>query len=152
MVASKATIKLPPYPYAVQLVNQFETFIGYEYHWYLRNSFHAGLESTYRTPHLVESRDRVWLCKLLTVFALGESYNSFNAPSIELADDARHGDQNSLGVVNTRPQSPPGASFFEQALALFKIPSEEPTVAHVEALNLIVSSPLMVAPFYTEAF
>lgn len=141
MVASRVTIKLPPYPYAVQLVNQFETFLGYEYHWYLRNSYHAGLESTYRNPHSAESKDRIWLCKLLTVFALGESYNSYNTPSIELVDDTRHRGHGSLEAVTTRPQSPPGVGFFEQALTLFKVAAEEPTVAHVEALNLIVSSP-----------
>ncbi|TPX15852.1 uncharacterized protein E0L32_000186 [Thyridium curvatum] len=131
-------LKLPPYPYALQLAGQFETFIGYEYHWYLRNTFHTGLETTYRNPQAAESRDRIWLCKLLTVFALGESYNSFNAPSIEIADNACHSDdQHDQGAAGSRPPSPPGAGFFEQALALFKIPSEEPTVAHIEALNLI---------------
>ncbi|KAL2417445.1 hypothetical protein ABEF91_006508 [Exophiala dermatitidis] len=134
---SRITIKLPPYPYAVQLVNQFETFLGYEYHWYMCNSFHAGLEMTYRSPHAVGSRDRIWLCKLLTVFALGESYNSFNAPSIELVDDARRNNEGELELARIVSQSPPGVALFEQALVLFKIPSEEPTVAHVEALNLI---------------
>lgn len=134
--ASRVTIKLPPYPYALQLVHQFETYIGYEYHWYLLGPFHTGLESTYRQPQSAHARDRVWLCKLLTVLALGESYNSCHAPAIEVMED---GQQHSVPTGTKVTSTLPGADFFEQALSLFKVPSEEPSVAHVEALNLIVS-------------
>ncbi|ETN38206.1 uncharacterized protein HMPREF1541_06237 [Cyphellophora europaea CBS 101466] len=132
--ASRVTIKLPPYPYALELVSQFETYIGFEYHWYLLRPFHEAVESTYRAPLAADSRDRIWLCKLLTVLALGESYNSYHAPSIEVTDG---GLQQSATSHASQPASLPGADFFEQALNLFKIPSEMPTIAHVEALNLI---------------
>lgn len=141
---SRVTVKLPPYPYALQLVKQFETYIGYEYHWYLLSAFHAGLEATYRQPHSVHARDRIWLCKLLTVLALGESYNSCPAPSIHIHEDKRQEEVDCM--ENTLPPILPGAEFFEQALSLFKIPSEEPTIAHVEALNLIVSVDRHVHP------
>lgn len=134
--ASRVTIKLPPCPYAVQLVQQFETYIGYEYHWYLHRPFHADLDSTYRQPQSVHARDRLWLCKLLTVLALGESYNAYHTPSIEIMEN---GNDQPLPTHVVPPVTPPGATFFESALDLFKVPHEEPIAAHVEVLNLIVS-------------
>lgn len=128
------SVQLPPYPYAVQLVAQFETFMAYEYHWYMRQDFHTGLEMTYRSPNAARSRDRIWLSKLLAVLALGESFNSYSAPLIDLTQ------KSSDTHDATKPFYLPGTRFFEQALSLFKMPTEEPDVQHVEALNLIVSS------------
>ncbi|KAL2212087.1 hypothetical protein CC79DRAFT_1364371 [Sarocladium strictum] len=137
------TIQLPPYPYAVQLVSQFETFMAYEYHWYLRQDFRASLESTYRSPDSPRSKNRIWLCKLMAVLALGESFNSYEPPIMTLSQN-----------IQLSPEEPssrgsqesylPGVRFFENALMLFKMPSEEPDIEHVEALNLIVSVPTQV--------
>ncbi|KAL4864909.1 fungal-specific transcription factor domain-containing protein [Aspergillus spectabilis] len=63
-----------------------------------------------------DNSDRMRLCRLLVVFALGESYNSEPVPEIRL---------------------PPGTEFFEQALALLKIHHEDPSMDQVEALNLV---------------
>ncbi|KAH7125232.1 fungal-specific transcription factor domain-containing protein, partial [Dendryphion nanum] len=125
---------LPPYPYAIHLVDQFEDYIGYEYFWYLRREFRTRLESTYKHPQSASSRDRTWLCRLLVVLALGETYNSTVAPSIEFRDDAPS-QRSNRPLVSAQP--PPGVAFFEQAMLLFKTPFEEATTDHVEVLNLM---------------
>jgi proline utilization trans-activator len=137
--APKTTIRLPPYPYAVQLIDQFEAFIGFEYHWYRRSLFRQRFETTYRENNSSQARDRLWLCQLLGVLALGESYNSLGAPLIEVAEEGSRGGGD---VGNSGPDATPlpGAGFFEQALSLYKTPLEEPSVEHVQALNLIVRS------------
>lgn len=78
----------------------------------------------------------------MTVFALGESYSGFDAPTIELAERSGISNQESITNDSTTVL---GAEFFEQALRLFKMPSEEPDVAHVEALNLMVRLYALVA-------
>jgi proline utilization trans-activator len=94
---------------------------------------------TYHDKTCAESRDRVWLCRLLVVFALGETYTTTPTPEIYLSPDRSqeacldHGD-------TTKTTTTPGTEFFEQALMLLKIPFEEPTIEHIEALNLIVST------------
>lgn len=130
------TIQLPPYPYATQLVSQFEAFLAYEYHWYLRQEFHVNLEATYKFPDSPKSRNRTWLCKLLAVLALGESFNSYEPPLIDLSQPSE--DAQREQATGLRDSYLPGVRFFEQALSLFKMPSEEPCLEHVEALNLIV--------------
>lgn len=109
--------------------------MAYEYHWYLQRAFHSTLEATYRSPDSAEARNRTWLCKLLAVLALGESFNSYEPPLIDLSQAADH----LVQAEATKDSYLPGARFFEQALSLFKMPSEEPEIEHVEALNLIVS-------------
>lgn len=108
--------------------------MGFEYHWYLRKSFRERLESTYEDPYAEESKDHTWLCRLLVVLALGETYNSRVAPWIELGGDSTlH--PNRRNSNSTRP--PPGIEFFEDAMSLFETPFEEVTIDHVEVLNLI---------------
>lgn len=138
-VGDNVSIQLPPYPYAVQLVSQFEAFMAWEYHWYRRQDFHTTLEATYRSPDSPRARNRIWLCKVMAVLALGESYNSYEPPLINLSQSA---EASTLSVEKNVTRNPylPGVRFFEQALSLFKMPSEEPEIEHVEALNLIVSS------------
>lgn len=113
--------------------------MAYEYHWYLRQDFHTGLEDTYRCPDSSRARNRTWLSKVLAVLALGESFNSYEPPLIDLSQtpDEAHSAQ----IKDVRGSYLPGVRFFEQALSLFKMPSEEPELEHVEALNLIVSTP-----------
>lgn len=108
--------------------------MGYEYHWYLRKMFRMRLESTYSHPNIDASKDRTWLCRLLVVFALGETYNSRLAPSIDLGE-ARSRQTNRQTSPADRP--PPGVGFFNEAMALFRTPFEEATSDHVEALNLM---------------
>ncbi|CAH0034094.1 unnamed protein product [Clonostachys rhizophaga] len=78
------------------------------------------------------AKDRVWLCTLLVVFALGESYNVGPPPEIRLG---RVSDQDEDQLVDSR--RPPGTEFFEQAMSLLKISHEDPTIDQIMALNLI---------------
>jgi proline utilization trans-activator len=139
--APKAQIKLPPYLYAVQLIQQFESYVGYEYHWYHQPAFQAAVEATYKGTDTSHTSDRVWLCKLLTVLALGESYNAFDAPQIRVGE--QDVPQSILGMPQQSESTLPGAAFFSMTLHLFKVPSEESTVAHVEVCNLMVRSELL---------
>jgi proline utilization trans-activator len=115
--------------------------MAWEYHWYRRQDFHTTLEATYRSPDSPRARNRIWLCKVMAVLALGESYNSYEPPLINLSQTPETSVL-SAEKSNTRNPYLPGVRFFEQALSLFKMPSEEPEIEHVEALNLIVSSVL----------
>ena len=76
------------------------------------------------------------------MFALGASYNTYDAPSIVVNNECDE-DRN-VGLDDSNPcdmsgDSPPGATFFKQALALFRFPSEDVQIRHVEVLNLFVS-------------
>ena len=131
--------KLPPYPYALVLFDRFSVFVGHDWNWFKRETFRRRLELTYKNPTAEELKDRIWLCQLLVVFALGESYNYESVPEIRLLgneameDIARPNDQG-------RGRSAPNTDFFEQALALLDVRYENPSIEQVEALNLVVSS------------
>ncbi|KAL4962008.1 transcription factor domain-containing protein [Aspergillus stella-maris] len=125
--------RLPPYPYALILVDRFTVFVGHDWHWFRRETFRRRLELTYKDPKAIEVRDRLWLCRLLVVFALGETYNSEPTPEIYLGTEGaeeivRHGRD---------IRSAPGADFFEQALLLLNVRYEDPSIEQVEALNLV---------------
>jgi hypothetical protein len=113
--------------------------MAYEYHWYLRREFRSSLETTYKSPDSARSKNRIWLCKLLAVLALGESFNSYEPPLIDL-NHASEDNADSVHLRDNRETYLPGVRFFEKALSLFKMPSEEPDIEHIEALNLIVSN------------
>jgi proline utilization trans-activator len=113
--------------------------MAYEYHWYLRQEFRASLESTYRSPDSSRSKNRIWLCKLMAVLALGESFNSYEPPIMTLSQNTELSSEEGRSK-GSQVSYLPGVRFFENALMLFKMPSEEPDIEHVEALNLIVSS------------
>ena len=150
--AGRHRVKLPPYPYAKQLVEQFEAFMGFEYCWYDHECFHQQLWLTYSQPSRAESRDRLWLCQLFAVVALGASYNTYDAPSIEVSnecDEDRDVGLHDSNPCHTNGDRPPGSTFFEQALALFRFPSEDVQIGHVEVLNLFVS--LMTPKSCTDA-
>lgn len=121
--------------------------MAFEYHWYLREDFHSALEVTYQSPGSARARNHTWLCKLLAVLALGESFNGYEPPLINLSRDAEDS-PGSAQAQDTKHLYLPGARFFEQALSLFKMPSEEPSIEHVEALNLIVSISTKRTPPY----
>lgn len=141
-VAPPAVVQLPPVLYAWQLLDQFEKYVGHDYHWHYKTTFRARLTSTYRDPSSSTARDRIWLSHLLVVLALGASYGlgpnthiQVGEGEVDASDASREGLDSEL-VVGT----PPGAELFEPALNLFKLPTEQPTIAHVEALNLIVGT------------
>ncbi|KAL4778826.1 fungal-specific transcription factor domain-containing protein [Aspergillus varians] len=130
------SFKLPPYPYALLLLERFNVFVGHDWHWFQRGAFRKRLDLTYKDPRAKELKDRMWLCRLLVVFALGESYHSEPVPEIRLG-----GNNDSSSEIPHEGQesvrSPPGTELFEQALALLKIHHEDPSIDQVEALNLV---------------
>ncbi|KAL3711793.1 hypothetical protein TMatcc_000485 [Talaromyces marneffei ATCC 18224] len=140
----KCTFKLPPYSYAMWLMEQYTTYTGYDWHWFRVRSFRERLEATYKTPNSPESRDRIWLCQLLVVFALSEALNG-ETGAIEISTDPGLGvdqqftgnDDTTASSLSSSVQLPPGMDFFEQALKLLKVPYEEISAEHIEVFNLI---------------
>jgi proline utilization trans-activator len=114
-------VSLPPLPYALRLLNIFE-YMFCDYHWYLRRNFRRRLHETYSDLES-QTHDRTWLCQLLSLLALAQTF---------VYDDEKAGN-------DTRSLLPPGSDLFEQALLLLKPFSEEPTIADIETLNIIVS-------------
>ena len=122
-----------------------ESYIGAEYHWFPSRSFYAKLDRTYREPGHPPVRERTWQCQLLTAFALGASYCRFDGAVIHVTDEVRD-DGESRHTIATNGEarkeqsdsSLPGAKFFDQAMSLFKMPTEVLTLGHIEALNLMV--------------
>lgn len=82
----------------------------------MRKSFLEKLDETYKLETL---DDPVWLCRLFTVFALGELYSTRPTSS-------KHGP----GV--------PGTGFFLRAMGLFQDMHEEPSISYIETLLLLV--------------
>ncbi|CAK7216191.1 hypothetical protein SBRCBS47491_002738 [Sporothrix bragantina] len=123
---AKCTFKLPPYPYAIFLVNQFFTYVGHDWHWFRLERFRHRLENVYKIPDSAESKNRTWLCQLLVAFALGSSIRGQDPDSSPPRQNFAHA-----------IQSIPGVEFFEQALGLLKIPYEEASVDHIETLNMV---------------
>ncbi|KAL2867606.1 transcription factor domain-containing protein [Aspergillus lucknowensis] len=135
---TSCSFKLPPYPYALILLDRFSVFVGHDWHWFRRETFRRRLDSTYKDPKARELKDRMWLCRLLTVFALGESYNSEPVPEIRLFGDEDGSRDNQMhDSVDEIMKRPPGTEFFEQALSLLKVRYEDPSIDQVEALNLV---------------
>lgn len=134
LVDARVAVKLPPFSYAVYLLNQFEAFIGSDYHWYHRRHFHEKIEATYNSPHK-QSADKAWLCCFSVVLALGESYTCRVTPSFIV-------EETTASNTNTKDAgqvvAPPGIELFKQGLLLLKPSYEEPTLEQIEALNLIV--------------
>lgn len=97
--------------------------------------------ATYREPRSAQGRDRLWLCQLFAVLALGASYSSYEAPSIDVVSDSDEDQIEETCHPSNRGEEIelPGAALFEQTLSLFKFPVEEIRLGHVEVLNLIVS-------------
>ncbi|KAL4935408.1 hypothetical protein BDV06DRAFT_228861 [Aspergillus oleicola] len=117
----KCTFRLPPYPYALFLLEQFTIYFRHDWHWFLQRRFRQQVDNTYIVSDCKESKDRNWLCKLLVVLAMGESANA--------------GDPDGVHAPETR--APPGTDFFEQALNLLTIPYEEASIENIETFNLL---------------
>ncbi|KAJ5083301.1 hypothetical protein N7456_012728 [Penicillium angulare] len=130
----RVVVKLPPYSYALYLLGQFESFMGFDYHWYEKKRFRARVNDIYDASKL-QAIDKTWVCCLSVVLALGDSYNDSAGPSFLidnrtcfLTDDA---------TTNSEQINPRGIEFFKQGLLLLRPSYEEPTIEQVEALNLI---------------
>ena len=114
---SSTECNLPNKNYAKLLVRAVLQFIGGDHHLLLRKSFLRKLDETYQLEIL---DDPVWLCRLYTVLALGELY------SIGRSGSTR------------RVTGVPGTAFFVRAMGFFQDMHEEPTVAYIETLLLLV--------------
>lgn len=115
--------------------------MGHDYHWFKWKTFKERMKMTYMSLESPLARDRICLCRMLIVFALGETFVQYPAASINLATTASVSDEEEEEEAgNEEPPLPPapGADFFDQALLLLKLPYEEPTVDQVEILNLAV--------------
>ncbi|KAF8855632.1 hypothetical protein BDZ45DRAFT_655029 [Acephala macrosclerotiorum] len=96
------------------LVRVVLRFVGPDYHLIRKKSFLERLDETYRLNVL---DDPIWLCRLFTVFALGEIYT----------------------VRSSKPKGTtvPGTAFFLKALDYFQDLYEEPTIEYIETLVLL---------------
>ncbi|KAL1859188.1 hypothetical protein Plec18170_002303 [Paecilomyces lecythidis] len=131
--STPCSFKLPPYPYALILLDRFSVFVGHDWHWFLKQTFRRRLDLTYKEPRAKELKDRTWLCRLLIVFALGESYNSESTPEVRLLGDE---DETRDALVDDKEGAVSGIEFFEQALTLLQVRYEDPSIDQIEALNL----------------
>ncbi|KAM5345224.1 hypothetical protein ACJ41O_011086 [Fusarium nematophilum] len=130
----EVSVKLPPKPYAIRLLDIFEE-IFCDYHWFLRRDFRERLFLTYSHP-ISQSGDRNWFCRVSVVLALAQTfvYNEVSTtPELE-----RPGSSSSpQEPARDSTILPPGSDLFEQAVLLFKTSSEEPVLEDIEALNLM---------------
>lgn len=120
--------------------------MGSDYHWFQHDTFRKQVEILYQDPSGPYARDRIWLCRLLTTLAIGQTYVQ-DAPLVISFEEPRLNTErmafsvSSSGTNVRRPTTPPGTELFEQALNLLHISYEEPRIEHIEVLNLIVSVP-----------
>ncbi|KAF2019460.1 hypothetical protein BU24DRAFT_120620 [Aaosphaeria arxii CBS 175.79] len=143
-IQPEISIRLPPKPYALHLLEIFEE--GFcDYHWFLRRKFRERLMLSYSDPQ-TQTTDRNWLCRVSVVLALAETWNRGRSatlgntiPSQENADPIARPSPSSdtIDVWGETLPVPPGSELFEQCLLLLKISLEEPSLEDVEALNLI---------------
>lgn len=117
-VDAKVAVKLPPYSYALCLLNQFEIFIGSDYHWYHRQHFHDKMGATYSPPHK-QSVDKAWLCCFSVNLALGESYTCRVAPSFIIDETAASNSNTQISQDSGQVVAPPGIED-HRALALHR--------------------------------
>ncbi|KAM6518616.1 hypothetical protein FSOLCH5_007379 [Fusarium solani] len=132
----EVSVKLPPKPYALRLLDIFED-IFCDYHWFLRRDFRERLSLTYSHP-ISQSGDRNWFCRVSVVLALAQTFVYSGASNSSEGERPTSG-SGSQGADSSRTLTllPPGSDLFEQAVLLFKISSEEPILEEIEALNLM---------------
>ncbi|PLB52500.1 hypothetical protein P170DRAFT_402737 [Aspergillus steynii IBT 23096] len=107
--------KLPNRTYAHLLLRVAVRFIGEDYHLMLRRTTAEQLDSVYRDNWC---EDRLLLCRLFILFAIGELYSNRKPP---------------------QPVSPsvPGVAFFRYAMSMFEDLHEEAAVPYIELLVLM---------------
>lgn len=147
---TRVCVKLPSHSYALYQISQFESFIGSDYHWFRKQRFREKMEAAYHTSQS-QAVDRIWLCCFSIVLALGESYNDNTSPSFILGDNIGINHESQKSGQDDQGVAPPGIELFKQGLRLLKLAYEEPTIEQIEALNLIVSYPIMALTGLREA-
>ncbi|KAL2681054.1 hypothetical protein Neosp_008657 [[Neocosmospora] mangrovei] len=131
----EVSVKLPPKPYALRLLDIFED-IFCDYHWFLRRDFRERLSLTYSHP-ISQSGDRNWFCRVSVVLALAQTFVYSEVSNSSEVERPRSGSGSQADSSRTLTLLPPGSDLFEQAVLLFKISSEEPILEDIEALNLM---------------
>jgi proline utilization trans-activator len=138
------SLKLPSFPQTKFFLDTFDLIMGSDYHWFQHDTFRKQVQMLYHDPSGPYARDRIWLCRLLTTLAIGQTYVqdaplviSFDGPQLD--NEKLAVSVSSSGTNVRRSTTPPGTDLFEQALNLLHISYEEPRIEHIEVLNLIVS-------------
>jgi len=117
-------LRLPPYDYSIRLINTLEHFIGQEQHYFLRRSLRNKVLIMHQNPEAPESRAQGWLCRWLSLVALGELYSNGQMAQLEAA--------------SLQPgREPPGAEYYFQAVSLLQELAETPDIEYVETLCLL---------------
>ncbi|CZS97845.1 uncharacterized protein RAG0_06737 [Rhynchosporium agropyri] len=117
-------LRLPPYNYSIRLIETLERFIGQEQHYFLRYSLRNKVLSMHQSPEAPESKAQGWLCRWLSLIALGELYSG---RQMSQAD--------SVPLEST--DDPPGAMYYFQAVSLLQELAESPDIEYVETLCLL---------------
>ena len=107
------------------LIQRALRFLGTDYHLIRRKSFFEQLEKVYLQGH---QADRIWMCSLFVMLALGELYSNW------------HGDSSETAV--------PGTRYFLQAMSLIEDRYEDASIEYLQALNLLVMSRLAPCPLH----
>lgn len=113
--AKPATIKLPPYNYSINLIQNLEAAIGFEQHYFMRRDLRTKVTQMHQNPTAAQSNDHGWLCHWLAILALGELYSC----SISMTDQL------------------PGANYYEQSVSLLQQVAETPNIQYIETLTLL---------------
>ena len=122
---SEPRFDLPNRMQASLLIQRALRFLGTDYHLIRRKSFFEQLEKVYLQGH---NADRIWMCSLFVMLALGELYSNW------------HGDASETTV--------PGTRYFLQAMSLIEDRYEDASIEYLQALNLMVISRLALCPRY----
>ncbi|KAI1338218.1 fungal-specific transcription factor domain-containing protein [Xylariaceae sp. FL0016] len=111
-----APYTLPNRAYCQVLVQVVLRFVGQDYHLLRKKSFFTKIDEIYDDP---DRADRMTLCRLFVVLALGELYLK------------------RTGSTEGGERKVPGTNFFLRAVSLFQEQYEEPDVGYIETLLLL---------------
>lgn len=117
-------LRLPPYDYSIRLIDTVEQFIGQEQHYFLRRTLRNKVLTMHQDPESSENRTQGWLCRWLSVVALGELYSRIQTVQADVATPQLE-------------QEPPGADYYFQAVSLLQELAETPDIEYVETLCLL---------------
>lgn len=117
-------LRLPPYEYSIGLINTLEHFIGQEQHYFLRRSLRNKVLMMHQDPEAPENKTQGWLCRWLSLVALGELYSNSQLSRLD------------AGSYQSFLQ-PPGSEYYFQAVSLLQELAESPDIEYVETLCLL---------------
>ncbi|KIX99050.1 uncharacterized protein Z520_05511 [Fonsecaea multimorphosa CBS 102226] len=135
--SNQMTLRLPPKDYALRLLALLEACLDFLAYSFVRQSLRQRIMDMYEHPHKPEHKNRNWLCKVLSLLAIGELYGS---------EAGHHGVGSSkrpevwtTSDTSAQPNSvdPPGVEYFRDAVELLPKLDEEPSLEFIEALCLL---------------